>query len=68
MSRTAAIRFAAMAIESLTCTDEGSLQAARDASDRLAYELAALAVREARPSPTPFADAVVKALSSSVEG
>lgn len=47
--RTTAIRFAAMAIESLTATDAGSLQAARDVVDRLSYELAVLAVEEGKP-------------------
>lgn len=47
--RTTAIRLAAMAIESLTATDSGSLQAARDVVDRLSYELAVIAVEEAKP-------------------
>ena len=48
-TRTTAIRLAAMAIESLTASDAGSLKAAKDCVDRLSYELAVLQVAENEP-------------------
>ncbi len=58
-SRTTAIRLAAMAIESLTASDGGSLQAAQDCVDRLSYELTVLRVAEGRPRPPEHVSAVL---------
>lgn len=57
--RTTAIRLAAMAIESLTASDAGSLKAAKDCVDRLSYELAVLEVAESKPKAPEHVSAVL---------
>lgn len=63
MSRTKAIRLAAMAIESLTATDSGSLQHARDCVAELSFELAALKVAEDAPALDTHAQAIDRILA-----
>lgn len=61
--RTTAIRLAAMAIESLTASDAGSLKAAKDCVDRLSYELVVLQVAEAEPKqPEHISTVLARAL------
>lgn len=61
--RTTAIRLAAMAIESLTASDAGSLKAAKDCVDRLSYELVVLQVAENEPKqPEHISTVLARAL------
>lgn len=68
MSRTRAIRLAAQVIENLTGTDEGALPAAREAVDRLAYELGVVAVAEAQPKGPEHISKVLERALRSVPG
>jgi hypothetical protein len=66
--RTAAIRYATRVIDSLCADDDGALQAAREAVERLSFEPEKLAVLEARTESQRFRAQLARAVGSEGQG